>query len=164
MNSVIRRLGRRATLWAAATVLSGAVCASCGEAPGTGEDAEVTSRGSVEVTAQLVEIRGDFVDKLDYDYAFVMKYKVLKVHRGEVDGDVIYVGHYNPQKPRDSVADARVPEVGGTLKTFRAGDVHRMALEPDIDEQYMGGIINRYFEEYDGPIYWAVWTNPVSKR
>ena len=141
----------------------GSVCVSCGQAAGTGEDAEVTTRGSVEVTAELTEIRGEFVDKLDYDYAFIMKYKVLQVHRGAVEGDTIYVGHYNPQKPRDSVADARVPEVGGTLKKFRAGDVHRMAIEPNIDDHFMGGVINRYFDEYDGPIYWAVWTNPAVK-
>ena len=143
--------------------LVGLACGSCGPAPGTGEDAEVATRGSVEVTATLTEIRGEFVDKLDYDYAFVMKYEVPQVHRGEVDGDTIYVGHYNPQKPRAQAADARVPEVGGALKKFRAGDVHRMALEPDIDEQFMGGIINRYFGEHDGPVHWAIWTNPASK-
>lgn len=143
-------------------LLLGFVCVSCGQTAGTGEDPEVTTRGSVEVTAELTEIRGEFVDKLDYDYAFIMKYKVLTVHRGTVEGDTIYVGHYNPQKPRDGVADARVPEVGGTLKKFRAGDVHRMALEPNIDDHFMGGVINRYFDDYDGPIYWAVWTNPAA--
>jgi len=132
--------------------------------PDTGEDEKVTALGSAEVTAKLVEIRGEFVDRPMYDYAFVMKYQVLKVHRGDVSADTIYVGHYNPLKPREKVADARVPEVGGTLKKFRAGDVHRMALEAPIDDHYMGGIINRYFEEETGPIYWAVWTNKATER
>jgi hypothetical protein len=38
-----------------------------------------------------------------------------------------------------------------------------MALEAPIDDYYMGGIINKYFGKFNGPIYWAVWTNEVSK-
>jgi len=124
-----------------------------------GPDENLAKKGSVEVTAELVEIRGEFANRADYDYAFIMKYKVLQVHRGSVDGDTIYVAHYNPEKPRASVADSRVRDVGGSLKRFKAGDVHRMALETPLDDYYMGGVINRYFEEYKGPIYWAVWTN-----
>lgn len=141
----------------------GILCASCAGKPDTGEDQEVTTRGTTEVTAELTEIRGEFIDRADYDYAFVMKYKVLKTHRGQVDQEFIYVGHYNPQKPRDSVADTRVTDVGGKLQKFRAGDIHRLALETPIDDFFMGGIVNRYFEEYSGPVYWAVWTNPVTQ-
>jgi len=75
----------------------GLLWASCGGQPSTGEDPEVTSRGTAEVTAELTEIRGEFIDRADYDYAFVMKYKVQKIHRGQVDQEFIYVGHYNPQ-------------------------------------------------------------------
>jgi hypothetical protein len=135
---------------------------SCGTKGDGGIDEEVTSLGSYEVTAALAEIEGEFVDRADYDYAFVMKYKVLTTHRGAIDSEIIYVGHYNPLKPRDRVADARVPEVGGNLKRFRVGDIHRMALEVPIDEHYMGGIINRYFGQETGPVYWALWTNQVS--
>jgi hypothetical protein len=142
-------------------LLAGASCASRASQSDTGEDPEVTTRGSVEVTAQLVEIRGEFPDNANYDYAFVMKYKVLQTHRGKVDSDVIYVGHYNPRKPRATVADERVREIGGNLGQFRAGDVHRMALEKPIDDYFMGGIVDRYFEEKSDPIYWAVWTNRV---
>ena len=139
------------------------LCAACGGKPNTGEDAQVTTRGKFEVTAQLVEIRGAFIDEPMYDYAFVMKYKVLKVHRGDIKGGTVYVGHYNPLKPRDKVADARVPDIGGNLQKFTVGGVHRMALEVPIDDNYMGGIVNRYFGEDTGPIYWAVWTNRASK-
>ena len=96
-----------------------------------------------------------------YDYAHVMKYKVLQVHRGQVDTKTIYVGHYNPAEPRAGVADARVQEIGGNVRQFRVGDIHRMAMEVPIDDHYMGGIINKYFGEVDDPIYWAVWTNRV---
>jgi len=136
---------------------------SCGQAPSSGADTNVTTLASVEVTAELAEIRGEFVNRSDYDYAFVMKYKVLQVHRGQVDSDTIYVAHYNPEKARSKAHDMRVPEVGGNLKRFQTGDIHRMALEVPIDDYYMGGIINRYFGEETGPIYWAVWTNQASR-
>lgn len=96
-----------------------------------------------------------------YDYAFVLKYRVLAVHRGDLGAEVIYAAHYNPLKPRSAAADARVREIGGNVKRIRAGDVHRMALEAPIDDYYMGGIINKYHGRTSGPIYWAVWTNLV---
>jgi len=80
-----------------------------------------------------------------------------------VDTGLIYVGHYNPAKSRDAVADARVPQIGGNLKQFRVGEVHRMALEVPIDDYYMGGIINKYFGQVNDPIYWAIWTNKSAK-
>ena len=83
------------------------------------------------------------------------------MHRGDIEPGIIYIGHYNPLHPRSEVADARSGDIGGNLKTFRAGDVHRMALEVPIDDYFMGGIVNRYFEEETGPIYWAVWSNLV---
>ena len=138
-------------------------CVSCGAGDGTGEDEHVTSMGTVEVTAELVEIPGELIDRPMYDYAHVMKYKVLRVHRGGDIGEFIYVGHYNPLKPRDAAADARVPEVGGKVRSFRVGDIHRMALEFPIDECFMGGIINEYHEQGVSPIYWAVWTNRADR-
>lgn len=142
-------------------LLAAVCCASCAGRPDTGEDPDVTTRGSAEVTARLVEIRGEFPDNANYDYAFVMKYETLQTHRGEVGSNVFYVGHYNPRKPRATVTDERVEEIGGNLEQFRAGDVHRMALELPIDDYFMGGIVDKYFEEKSDPIYWAVWTNRV---
>jgi hypothetical protein len=144
-------------------MLLGASCAKKAEKTDAGVDPKVTTLGSIEVTAQLEEIRGDLINDPLYDYAHVMKYKVLQVQRGKVDNGLIYVGHYNPAKPRDAVADARVQQIGGNVKQFRVGDVHRMALEVPIDDYYMGGIINKYFGEVNDPIYWAVWTNKAAK-
>jgi len=140
---------------------AGMVLAGCSAAPDAGLDPNVTSKGSIEVTARLVDIPGEFIDRKDYDYAFVMEYEVLETHRGEVSGKTIYVGHYNPLKARESVADARVEDIGGNVRRFRVGAVHRIALEVPIDDHYMGGIVNRYFEQDTGPIYWALWTNRV---
>jgi hypothetical protein len=98
-----------------------------------------------------------------YNYTTVLKYNILKVHRGQTGSETIYVGHYNPFKPRSEAADKRVPGIGGNLKSFRSGQIHRMALQMPIDDYFMGGIINKYFGTFDGPIYWAVWTNEVPK-
>jgi hypothetical protein len=116
------------------------------------------------VTAELLEIPEGAIFQRDlYDYATVLEYKVLKVHRGKPDGEIIYVGHYNPFKPRAKTPDARVTEVGGNLKAFRAGQVHHMALEVPIDDFFMGGIVDKYHGQHAGPIYWAVWTDLVSE-
>ena len=147
----------------AALSLCALTAVSCAKKADTGADSRVTTLGSVEVIAELVEIPGDLVNDPLYDYAHIMKYKVLQVLRGKVDADTIYVGHYNPAKPRDSVADARVQQIGGNLKSFRVGDIHRLALAVPIDDYYMGGIINKYFGEIKDPIYWAVWTNRVMR-
>jgi hypothetical protein len=136
---------------------------SCAKKVDTGADPKVTTLGSIEVTARLEEIRGELRNDPLYDYAHVMKYKVLEVHRGGVNKETIYVGHYNPAKPRDKAADARVQQIGGNVKQFRVGDIHRMALEVPIDNFFMGGIINKYFGEVNDPVYWAIWTNQVVK-
>jgi hypothetical protein len=151
-----------------AVFLNCLMCLSCRKEPdpaaASGEDTNVTSMGSIEVTARLAEIPEGAIFKRElYNYTTVLKYDVLKVHRGEVATGTIYVGHYNPFKPRSDAADKRVTGIGGNLRSFRSGQIHRMALEVPIDDYYMGGIINKYFGKSDGPIYWAVWTNEVSK-
>jgi hypothetical protein len=127
------------------------------------DDPELGKRGSIEVTARLDEIpAGAIFERKLYNYATVLKYQVLEIHRGSVKGQTIYVGHYNPAKPRSEAADRRVPDVGGTLKVFRTGQVHRMALDKSMLDQFTGGIRNMYSEEDTDPIYWAVWTDLVS--
>ena len=138
--------------------------ASCGKPPNApnavAEDPHLTTNGTVEVTAKLVEIPEGAIFKRDlYDYATILQYQVIKVHRGQVATNAIFVGHYNPWKPRAEAADKRVKGIGGTLKQFRAGDTHRMALEVPIDDHFMGGIVNKYFGQETGPLYWAVWSN-----
>ena len=135
-------------------------------APGhasAGVDAQVQSLGSVEVTARLVEIpEGAIFQRELYDYATILKYEVVVVHRGSVaKGATLYIGHYNPWKPRSEAADKRAKNVGGTLRQFRAGQLHRLALETPMDDFFMGGIVDKYFGQHTGPAYWAVWTNPA---
>jgi hypothetical protein len=146
-------------------VLAGLLLSSCGQQP-SGEpvaaaDSPLATNGTIEVTAKLAEIPEGAIFKRDlYDYTTILKYQVVKVHRGQVATNTLFVGHYNPWKPRAEAADKRVKGIGGSLKQFRAGDTHRMALEVPIDDHFMGGIVNKYFGQETGPLYWAVWTNP----
>jgi hypothetical protein len=132
-------------------------------AASSGEDAQVTKLGSIEVTARLVEVPAGAIFKRDlYDYATILKYEVIQTHRGQAQASTIYVGQYNPFKPRDQAADRKVKGIGGTARSFTAGQVHRMALEVPLDDHFMGGIVNKYFGQQTGPLYWAVWTNSVN--
>jgi hypothetical protein len=135
---------------------------SCARESSTGRDIQVTTLGSAEVTGRLLEIPGEFPPNDLYNYAYVLKYRVLEVHRGKVDGEEIFVAHYNPLKPRSGVQDEVSGKVGGNLKTFKAGDTQRIALEWPLDQHWMGGIIDKYFGQ-PGVRYWAVWTNLVEK-
>lgn len=128
--------------------------AGCGPAA----SAEVQSLGRAEVTARLVEIIGVFPKNDLYDYTYVLKYRVLKAHRGTVEGDEIFVGQYNPLKPRAKAQDKFSGKIGGNVTKTQAGDVHRMALEFPLEEHYMGPIIDKYFKT-KGTRYWAIWTD-----
>ena len=146
----------------AATLLLLMSAVSCASKGSAGVDHEVTTMGTAEVTAQLLEIPGEFPPNDLYNYAFVLKYRVLQVHRGNIPAGEILVAHYNPLKPRTTVQDDLSGKIGGHLLVFRAGDVHRMALESPVDQFWMGGIIDKYFGQ-QAVRYWAVWTNPGSK-
>ncbi len=125
-----------------------------------GVDAHVTTLGTIEVTAKLVEVpRGAIIKRDLYDYATILKYEVVTVHRGQVHANTIYVAQYNPFKPRSQAADRRVAGIGGTVESFQAGQIHRMALDVPVDDHFMGGLINKYFGQETGPLYWACWTN-----
>ena len=61
---------------------------SCAKRGDSGIDQQVTTQGTIEVTAKLVEVPGPFPPNDLYNYGYVLKYKVLAVHRGKVDGDL----------------------------------------------------------------------------
>jgi hypothetical protein len=143
-------------------LLSGLGLISCRRTIQTGTDREVTTLGTTEVSARLVEIPEPFPPNDLYNYAYILKYRVLKVHRGKVDGTDILVAHYNPLKSRATAQDQFSGKIGGDLQVFRAGDVHHMALGAPVDEYWMGGIIDKYFGKA-GIRYWAVWTNLESE-
>ena len=56
-------------------------------------------------------------------------------------------------------ADKRVKDIGGSVRQFQAGQTHHLALDQPIEDHFMGGIVNKYFGQETGPLYWAVWTD-----
>jgi hypothetical protein len=142
------------------TVLAAAGSVSCSKTSLT-PSPELASNGDTEVTGKIVSIIGEFPPNKLYDYVFVMKYHVLRVHRGNADGD-IFVGHYDPLKPRATAQDKFSGKVGGNVDHFQVGDVHRMALAAPLDECFTGGIIDRYTNE-TGTRYLAIWTDRATE-
>jgi hypothetical protein len=153
----------RRTALSCLVLAAGLMASACASRP-AGSGPEVSTRGTIEVTAKLVEVPEKAIfERPLYNYATVLKYQVLQVHRGRVKGEIIYVGHYNPWKPRSEAADNRIADIGGNLKSFRSGQVHHMALDEMMLKDFTGGVLNLYFEEDTDPIYWAMWTDLVSE-
>jgi hypothetical protein len=127
------------------------------------EDPQLKKLGTVEVTARLVEIPDGAIFERDlYHYAGILRYEIVAVQRGKLNpGETIYVGHYDPWKPRSEAADKQVTNVGGHLQHFEPGQLHHMALEVPMDDFYLGAIVDKYFGKHTGPVYWAVWTDPA---
>ncbi|MCU0959976.1 MAG: hypothetical protein MUF48_07705 [Pirellulaceae bacterium] len=145
-------------------LLAGLLLAACRSAADADRaaprDPELAARGTIEVTARLVEIPEGAIFQRDlYNYATILKYEVVTVHRGELPGSTLYVAHYNPWLPRAAAADARVEGIGGNLRAFETGQVHRLALDAPLEDHFMGGVVNKYFGQDTGTLYWAVWTN-----
>jgi hypothetical protein len=147
---------KRATA-AAFTILCAACCLSCSKSSSS-PSPELAANGDTEVTAKLVAIGGEFPPNNLYDYYYVMKYQVQQIHRGKPDGETIFVGQFNPLKPRASAGDKHSGKVGGNVVRFQTGDVHRMAVESPLDELYMGGIIDKHIKD-KGTRYRAIWTD-----
>jgi hypothetical protein len=134
---------------------------SCGRSASQ-PSAEVTSLGKIEITAKVAQIIGDFPVNDLYNYTYIMKYHVLKTHRGKLEGEDVYIGHYNPLKPRAGAADKFSGKVGGNATRFQVGHVHRMALDFPLEDCYMGAIIDKHFKE-PGTRYWALWTDKAAE-
>ncbi len=135
----------------------------------SGDDANVTTLGRIEVTARLVASPDVFPDLGAYRYTYVVAYEVLAVHRQDPAGryrlkrgDRIFVGHYRPRLPRNQIKDADWGEspLGGTVTRIVRGDVHRMALDYELSTLAPSGAldycyppgVNRFF---------ATWTTRV---
>jgi hypothetical protein len=141
-------------------LLALAACGKEGSAAGQSPvSSELSKLGHFEVTARLADIQGQFPPNKLYDYVYVMKYDVLRVHRGIIEGKEIFVGHYNPLKSRLKAEDKFSGKVGGNVDRFQIGDVHRMALEAPLDQAMpMVGLIDKYIQT-KGLRYWAIWVD-----
>jgi hypothetical protein len=133
----------------------------------TGADEMVQKLGRLEVTARLVEKPDQFPKLGAYRYTYVLKYKVVSVHRQDHEGkhplkvgDEIFVGHYKPWLPRSEIKDSDwgSSPLGGKLDQFVAGDAHRMALDYELQDLAPSGALDYCFPPATNRFF-ALWAN-----
>jgi len=136
----------------------------------TGEDEMVRKLGRIEVTAKLIERPEQFPNLGAYRYTYVLEYQVVKVQRQDPDGkyllkpgEHIFVGHYKPWMPRSQIRDSDWGNspLGGKLDQFVAGEVHRMALDYELQDLAPSGALDYCFPAATNRFF-AVWTNPTT--
>jgi hypothetical protein len=98
---------------------------------------------TIEVTARLQKIPGKFPADELYDYVYVMQYQV---EGGELDKQLILVAHYKPRRARAEIDDGMKKVVGGTLKRFEVGAVHKLTLTPDMRKVWKGAVVDEFFD------------------
>ena len=130
----------------------------------------VTRLGRIEVTARLLERPETFPQLGAYRYTYVLKYKVLNVHRADPTGkhllrpgDEIFVGHYKPWLPRSRIRDSDWGNspLGGNLDRFVAREAHRLALDYELGDLAPSGALDYCFPPGTNRFF-AVWANPTS--
>lgn len=97
--------------------------------------------GPLAVTAKLVDIPSKLPPDELYDYAYVMRYEVTG---GPLDKQSILVAHYKPRQPRSKIKDKMKEHVGGSVRAFVVGDVHRLTLSPDLKKIWKGPLVDEY--------------------
>lgn len=113
----------------------------------------------LDVTAKLVEIPSKLPPDDLYDYAYVMRYQV---QGGPLDKQFILVAHYKPLQPRSKIKDKMKSQVGGKLRSFNQGDVHKMKLSPDLKEIWKGALLDEYSTTDRKSIrYWCLQVDPA---
>jgi hypothetical protein len=136
----------------------------------TGADDLVTKLGRIEVTARLIERPDQFPQLGAYRYTYVLRYKVLTVHRQDPagkyqlrPGDEIFVGHYKPWLPRSEIKDADWgdAQLGGKLDRFIQGEAHRLALDYELQDLAPSGALDYCFPPATNRFF-ALWANPTS--
>jgi hypothetical protein len=123
-------------------------------AAGAGGDAA----GVITVRAKLVEIPSSLPPDDLYDYAYVMRYEVIG---GPMDKASILVAHYKPRQPRAKIKDGAKLHVGGKLRSFVQGDVHRLKLSADLKKIWKGAVIDEFAATDRKSVrYWCLEADP----
>jgi hypothetical protein len=105
-------------------------------APSPGGSAE-----TLVVTAKLVEVPTKLPPDELYDYAYVMRYEV---QGGPMDKASILVAHYRPLLARSKIKGKMKAVVGGKLRSFVQGDVHKLKLSSDLKAIWKGPLIDEF--------------------
>jgi hypothetical protein len=112
-----------------------------------------------DVTAKLVEIPTKLPPDELYDYAYVMRYQA---QGGPLDKQFLLVAHYKPLQPRYKIKDKMKSQVGGKLRSFTTGDVHKLRLSPDLKEIWKGALLDEYSATDRKSIrYWCLQADPA---
>jgi hypothetical protein len=121
---------------------------------------EARSDGDATITviAKLVEIPSKLPPDDLYDYAYVMRYEVIG---GPMDKTSILVAHYKPLQPRAKIKDKMKEFVGGKLRSFSAGDTHKLKLSSDLKKIWKGPLVDEYAATDRKSIrYWCLEADP----
>jgi hypothetical protein len=111
------------------------------------------------VTAKLMEIPSKFPPDDLYDYAYVMRYEVMG---GPLDKSSIFVAHYKPRQARSKIKDKMKDYVGGKLRSFSVGDVHKMKLAPDLKKIWKGPLVDEFAAtDHKSVRYWCLEVDPA---
>jgi hypothetical protein len=114
---------------------------------------------SITVTAKLVEIPTQFPPDDLYDYAYVMRYEVTG---GPMDKQSILVAHYKPRQPRAKIKDKMKPYVRGKVRSFSAGDVHRLKLTAELKKLWTGAVVDEFAATDRKSVrYWCLEADPT---
>jgi hypothetical protein len=113
----------------------------------------------IVVTAKLVEIPAKFPPDDLYDYAFVMRYEVIG---GPMDKQSILVAHYKPRQPRSKIKAPMKAHVGGKLRSFVQGDVHKLKLDPGLKAVFSGALLDEFAATDRKSVrYWCLEVDPA---
>jgi hypothetical protein len=113
----------------------------------------------LDITAKLVEIPSKLPPDDLYDYAYVMRYQV---QGGPLDKQFILVAHYKPLQPRSKIKDKMKSQVGGKLRSFNQGDVHKLKLSADLKEIWKGALLDEYSAtDHKSVRYWCLQVDPA---
>jgi len=113
----------------------------------------------LEVTAKLVEIPSKPPPDDLYDYAYVMRYQV---QGGALDKQFLLVAHYKPLQARSKIKDKMKSQVGGKLRSFSQGDVHKLKLSPDLKQIWKGALVDEYASTDRNSLrYWCLQADPA---
>lgn len=114
---------------------------------------------ALELTAKLVEIPSKMPPDDLYDYAYVMRYEV---QGGAMDKQSILVAHYKPLQPRSKIKDKMKDQVGGKLRNFVQGDVHKLKLSADLKSIWKGALVDEYAATDRKSVrYWCLQADPA---
>jgi hypothetical protein len=121
--------------------------------------ARADSAAPLELTAKLVEIPSKLPPDDLYDYAYVMRYQV---QGGPLDKQFILVAHYKPLQPRSKIKDKMKSQVGGKLRSFNTGDVHKLKLLADLKSVWKGALVDEYAATDRKSVrYWCLQVDPA---